>query len=1347
MRHVLSVLLLAITLFTASPTRLQAAGFTFRHYEIKHGLSSNTVYGIIQDKEGYIWIGTDDGLNRFDGREFKVFRTGVREPGSLLGNHIYSLFQDRDGWIWVGTDRGLCWYDPTNDRFEPFIHPKESGIRVTEAVQFINQDKEGCIWFSVYQDGVYRYDKESNTLKQYDFKDDIISRTRGASLIGFYIDRHDQIWASSTNSRHKLYRFDKSSDAFKPALVNMDAQELAGIAFYGLTEDAFGNLWAGSWDDGLFTIDRVNLTAYNFFGEAGRKQLLHVHSMIEYEPGVLLIGSDEGLSRYSITHQALSTQSTEVLSNKFVYPIFKDKEGGLWVGTYYGGVNYYSPNQQTFTAYLHNPDEPSISGNVISSLCEDNQGVVWVGTDDGALNRMDPATGRFTHFEAGQGKLSFHNVHGLCMDGDDLWIGTYTGGLNVLNTKTGRYRYYNNVPWDSTTIDGNSVYSVYKDNDGTVWVGTMWGINRYNRHTDNFTRKVRINITTIDMLEHDSVVYFATQGKGLYAFNKKTGVWKRYFYDASNPASLISNDVLTLHVDKDGTFWIGTGSGVCRFDVKASRFIPLDVPFPSNSISYITSKDGILWITTAKGLVRYDVAETAFRVFTVGDGLSSEQFTPAAGLKTRSGLIYLGTSKGLNVFDPDKIDKNPYVPPVVVSDFKLFNEPVSMGHYLKTDRHGQRYLRLPHNKNFITLSFSALSYFAPEKNDYAYKLEGFDSEWSRVGKLTQATYTNLMPGTYVFNVKASNNDGVWNKEGLSLKIVIKRPLWFSNLFLVLYALGIIVGLLLIYRFLRKRQEERQNHRIRKFKDDQEKEIFDAKISFFTAIAHEIRTPVSLIMGPLEQLMKHTDKMTELFREDLSIIDRNAQRLLFLVNQLLDFRKIEQEPMQLHLVDCPISTLMKSIFQRFKPFFVLKNIRFEYVCNNEGLIARVDEENLTKVVSNLLNNAGKYTKDTVELALITHEESGQFEIRVTDNGTGIPQDEQSNIFKPFYQVSGGNKPGTGIGLYLVKTIVDACNGIIKVQSEAGKGSIFSVFLPIIPPASDSVLADGLAMPDKETLEEKQLQEVEKVEPGNEMSVVLVVEDNEDMQQFLWKNLSVHYRVLLAADGLEAIKVLEKNQVDMIVSDIMMPNMDGIAFCQHLRSSFLWNHLPFILLTAKTNLSTKIEAMETGADAYVEKPFSMSYLSAQIKNLLDSRKALQAKFAETPFMSLKSMAGNKADEEFLFKVNDLIEKNIANVDFSVEQLAEALCVSSSGLYAKIKTLSGITPNRLLMLVRLKKAAELLCSSDFRVNEVCYMVGFNNPSYFAKCFHKQFGMLPKDFKANTPDCPKPMDIRREG
>jgi len=1319
-------LLLLLSISYASGTDL-----TFRQYQVENGLSSNTVYAILQDSKGFIWIGTEDGLNRFDGYDCQIFRSGSRETGFLISNHVYSLFEDNEGCLWIGTDKGACIYDSETDQIRTFSLSTDKGVVINEGVQSILEDKAGCIWLSVYEQGVFRYDKKSGKLVHFPLEEYRVKNSRNINVTCLYIDKDDDCWLSANNAENRIYLLDKQTDHFKPALTIVNPDLLRTLSFYGMTEDSFGNLWIGTWDNGLYTIDKQNKTVTPFLQSNAQKELSHIHSLMEYEPGVLLIGSDGGLSLYSITHQKLMPVRIDALSNKFVYPVYKDREGGLWVGTYYGGVNYASPNQQTFKYFVHNPDKSSISGNVISSICEDASGNIWIGTDDAGLNRYNPMTGQFTTIGTGKGQLSFHNVHGLCMDGDDIWIGTYTGGLNVMNTRTGRMRYYNTDSRSTNTLDGNSIYAIYKDSKGTMWVGTMWGINRFNRQTDDFTRIVRTNATIIDILEKDSMLYFATQGKGLFAYNRQSGQWKRYLFDADNQTSLISNDVSCLHVDASGQFWVGTNSGICRFDEKARCFVPVPVQFPSNNISFITSRNGFLWITTTKGLICFNPVSLQFRIFTKGDGMVSEQFTIMSGLQTRSGKIYLGTAKGLNYFDPELIVNNPYVPQVVISDFQLFNQSVSIGKYLKTGKHGERYLLLPYNKNGFSLVFSSLSYFAPEKNEYTYKLDGFDEKWSLISKLRKATYTNLSPGTYVFKVRASNNDGVWNNVGLNIRIVIKPPIWFSKVFFVLYALGIIIAVFFVFKFLKKRQDDRQNERIQKMRDEQEKEIYDAKINFFTSIAHEIRTPVSLIMGPLEQLMKVSDDLSGQTRDDLTIIERNAQRLLFLVNQLLDFRKIEREPIQLHLTKTVVSDLMKGIFERFKPYFQLKAIRFEYRCDDEAFVASLDEENLIKVVSNLLNNASKYTRDYVELALLTHAVADQFEIRVTDNGTGIPMEEQELIFKPFYQVPETNKPGTGIGLYLVKTVVDACGGSVRVQSEPGKGSVFSVYLPI--PATETVASSA-----SETgyqLEESEADFINhddtRVTPDNEMPVLLVVEDNEDMQQFLWKNLSGQYRVLLAGNGLEGINVLEKNQVDLIISDIMMPDMDGIEFCRQVKSSFLWNHLPLVLLTAKTNVSTKIEAMETGADAYVEKPFSMTYLAAQVKNLLDSRKALQARFAETPFMSLKSIAGNQADEDFLHKLSEVIEKNISNVEFSVEQLSEDLCISSSGLYAKIKTLSGITPNKLLLLVRLKKAAELLCSTDYRVNEVCYMVGFNNPSYFAKCFHKQFGVLPKDFR----------------
>jgi len=1340
MKHVFKRSLILCLLVFVSMTDSRAVDLTFRQYQVENGLSSNTVYTLIQDSKGFIWMGTEDGLNRFDGYEFRIFRNNSREPASIISNHIYKLFEDAEGLLWIGTEKGVCTYDTRTEKISQMHQTTKNGETINGRVQSILEDKTGRIWFSTYEQGVFRLNKKTGSLRHYSFDNFRHSISRNTFVTCLYMDKDGDCWVSANNTKHHLYKLDKKTGRFVPAFPHADPDVLAKLDCYSITEDSFGNLWVGTWENGLFAINKKDGTLIPFLQEYAKKELLHIHTVMEYEPGKLMIGADGGLRYYSIVQAADGRQQLlriekGSLSSNFVYTICRDREGGLWIGTYYGGVYYSSPNQHSFKQYVHRPAANSISGNVISTMCEDASGNLWIGTDDAGLNYFNTKTQRFTNIQTGPNRLSFHNIHGLCLDGDDLWIGTYTGGLNVMNTRTGKMRYYVSSVSDKQTLDMNSIYAIFRDSRGTMWVGTMWGINRYNRSTDDFSRVIRTNAVVVDILQKGSLIYFATQGKGLYTFNQQTGVWKHYPFDVTNPSSILSDDVSCLCLDASGRLWVGTNSGICRYEEKTRRFIPVPVSFPSNNISYMTAVGGYLWITTTKGLIRFDPNTLHFRVFTKGDGLLSDQFTLMSGCLTRSGMIYAGTASGMNAFDPARIYNNPYVPQVAITDFQLFNQSVSLSDYLKIDRHGVRTITLPYNKNGFSLVFSALSYFAPEKNEYAYKLEGFDEGWNRVGNQRKVTYTNLSPGTYCFKVKASNNDGLWNDTGLSVNIVLTPPIWRSNLFLVLYVLLLILAVRQLFKVFRKRQEAKQNERIEKMKAEQEKAVYSAKINFFTSIAHEIRTPVSLIMGPIEQLTKPSGNLSESAREDLNIIERNAQRLLFLVNQLLDFRKIERESVQVSLMEANVTDLLRSISERFKPFFSQKNIRFDFVSDDELFHTKVDVENLTKVVSNLLNNASKYSKDLVELALYSQQVAGRFEVRVTDNGAGIPPQEQENIFKPFYQVPGGNKPGTGIGLYLVKTVVDALGGSVKVESIPGNGSVFSVFLPYEEPeaASDaSQTAETLEQQPEKEPDTDMTEEATKVVPDDEKPVLLIVEDNVDMQQFLWKNFTTLYTVLLAGDGVEGIKVLEKNEVNLIISDIMMPNMDGIEFCRQIKSSFLWNHLPVILLTAKTNLSTKIEAMETGADAYVEKPFSMTYLAAQVKNLLDSRKALQARFIEKPFVSLKSMAGNKADEEFLLKVTEVIEKNISNVDFSVEQLSEALCVSNSSLYAKIRTLSGITPNKLLLLVRLKKAAELLSSNDYRVNEVCYMVGFNNPSYFAKCFHKQFGVLPKDFRA---------------
>ena len=637
-------------------------------------------------------------------------------------------------------------------------------------------------------------------------------------------------------------------------------------------------------------------------------------------------------------------------------------------------------------------------------------------------------------------------------------------------------------------------------------------------------------------------------------------------------------------------------------------------------------------------------------------------------------------------------------------------------------------LELSYKENAFSLLYASLSYCTPNKNKYAYKLEGFDKDWNYVGSQNKATYTNLPAGTYLFKVKATNNDGIWNEKGTSLKITIHPPFYWSTASKLLYFVLVCIAFGFVIRFIIKRTEKKHTAEINKLNANKEKEVHEAKIKFFTMIAHEIRTPVSLIIGPLEKIMKSPVSLPSTVRDDLNIIDRNSQRLVFLVNQLLDFRKVEQEGMKMKFASQNIHQLLKAVCERFEPFIAQHGARLTVKYPEADFTAIVDSEAVTKLVSNLLTNASKYTKDEVTLTCIVQPEQHTFIIRVTDNGIGISKEEQKKIFHPFYQAM-DNKPGTGIGLSIVKSIVESHNGCIEVESEVNKGSSFIVTLPV---EQVQVLPQdtGTSLLNNPTIPEGILQEDLSGSPIKHKPTMLIVDDNEEMLNFLSSSLTDKYSILTAEDGIEALNKLKENEVTLIVSDWMMPRMDGVEFCKAIRTNQATSHIPFILLTAKTDTNSKIEGMDCGADAYIEKPFSMQYLEACIKNLVDLRNLLRQKFSKMPLVPLNSIANNSMDDKFLTRMNEIIEENFSNPELSVDFLAEKLCISRSGLFAKIKTLANITPNELIQVVRLKKAAILLAENKYRINEICYMVGFNNPSYFSKCFQKQFGMKPGEF-----------------
>lgn len=1336
MKHARQYFLFLFCLAGALLQVVEGGALSFRHYTVENGLGHNTVSAIIQDKKGFLWIGTENGLQRFDGFSFKDYCPIEKVRKIMISNMVTCLLEDKSGNIWIGTDAGLYMLNPVDEKITRLDSKAQDGAVLSSSVNNMVVDREGCLWISTYGQGIFCYDPIKQKMEQYNLLIEGQVSTRFDYVNQIFVDSQDRVWAASKAANNPLLLFDRKKELFHSFPLKN-----ANFTVYKFYEDSSHSIWLGTWSHGICRLNVNDREVSSFLSTEKAGGVLHIHEITEYKPGILLIGSDDGLSFFHVAtgeHQLYRPNEADPtsISDKFIYPILKDHEGGFWIGTYFGGLNYLAPNSGLFERYTHSQYRNSVSGNVVGRFTEDKYGNMWIATDDGSLNKLDKNTGQFTAFLPGKGSgsISYHNVHALCWDDDKLWVGTYSGGLNVLDTKSGKFKYYNSNEKDLRTLDGGSIYSIFKDNESRIWVTSMTGINLYNRATDDFTRVRKTDITTID-IKQDSrgYLWFATLGKGLLRLDPESGKWRDYNCNECTDNCLPNNQVYSIAFDARKTMWVGTGNGLCVYNPRTDSFNEVPVHFPSKVICCIIPAGNDLWLTTTRGLVCYNIRSGGYKIFTRSDGLISDQFVVNSGLRASDGSIYIGCAGGFNRFNPGRLKLNKRIPTVAITGFEIFNKEVEIGEDSPltsaigyTDE-----IHLNYKDNVFSLTFAALSYVTHEKNKFAYKMEGFDKDWNVVTQ-HKATYTNLPPGEYTFRVRAANNDGVWNDKGTSIRIIIHPPFWFNTFFKLLYFVLIMIGLIRLSRYLKQRTERRHNEEIKELRQQKEKEIYNAKIQFFTMVAHEIRTPVSLIIGPLEKMIQSARNFPDELMNDLRVIDRNAQRLLQLVNQLLDFRKIEQGSMVMNPQNQNIHDILRNVYVRFEPVYKQNDIRFNFNCADKSFTAVVDAEAITKSVSNLLTNALKYARE--EVTLSCRKQESVFEIMVRDDGSGVPDGEKTKIFEPFYQVPGTNKQGTGIGLSLVKSIVEAHRGQIAVGDAQDGGAIFSITLPLYAEEIQTVVENNNRFR-MERMAEPELSEPavqsEPMQPTSQHPVLLIVEDNNDMRNFLYENFRNDYQVLTATDGEDGLKCLKSNEVGLIISDLMMPRMDGIEFCTQVRNNYLFSHIPFVMLTAKTDMDSKIEGLNCGADSYLEKPFSIQHLRAVIDNLLESRRLLRKKFSEMPFVPISAIAPNNADERFLAKLNDLIEQNIDNENFNIDQLAEGLHISRSGLFAKIKTLAGITPNEMIQVIRLKKAATYIIEGKHRINEIAYMVGFNNPSYFSKCFQKQFGMTPKDFE----------------
>jgi len=1302
--------------------------YYFKNLSIRNGLSQNTVNAILQDRKGFMWLGTKDGLNRYDGLSFRKFKHDAANPRSIGNSFITSLYEDFNGNIWVGTDAGVYIYYPEKEAFEEFDCQSLEKTRIERSVSMIAGDKQGRVWIAVEAQGMFCYDARQKLLRNYPLSE-ISSNIKcftfdsgGTLWLGFY---GDGLYYSKDNLA-TVHPYGSPEDG---------KREFEGGVITKIVQGNYNCLYIGSVKEGVSELNLTSGQVRNLLAIDESGESIFCRDLLPYSDNELWIGTESGIYIYNLRtaqfiHLRASLYDSYSLSDNAIYALYKDREEGLWIGSYFGGVDYYPRQYTYFAKYYPKNIANSLHGKRVREFCRADDGTLWIGTEDGGLNHFNPKTKEFHFFEPSAG---FTNIHGLCMDGSHLWVGTFSKGLRVIDTRTGVVLRTYTEGHTPHSLNDNSIFSICRTSAGEIYLGTLFGLLRYNRTQDNFDRIPELNGKFVYDIKEDSYgnLWLATYANGAYCYDVSVRRWKNYVFDAEDEKSLPYDKVLSVFEDSYRQIWLTTqGGGFCLFHPDTETFtryglkdgLPNDVVY-----QIVEDDDRFLWLTTNNGLVRFDPKTMEMKVFSTANGLPTNQFNYRSGFKDEAGNIYLGSINGFVAFDPRTFAENRQVPAVAITDFLLFNKEVPVGETdspLKSSITFSDKVVLTADQNSFSFRIAALSYQAPRMNKLMYKLEGFDEGWLTIGESPLVTYSNLGYGDYVFKVKASNSDGVWNEQETSLHLSILPPFYLSGWAYCFYVLFFMGCLVCVIFYFKRRNYRKQHRQMEMLEQEKEREVYHAKIDFFTNVAHEIRTPLTLIKGPLENIIlkKEVDSET---KEDLYIMKQNTERLLNLTNQLLDFRKTETRGFRLNFTECDVVAVLRETYLRFTSLAKQKGLDFILELPQECFMADVNQEALTKIISNLLNNGVKYASTYLRISLETDEKV--FHIRTFNDGEMIPDTMKEEIFKPFVRLDKEDEvtTGTGIGLALSCSLAELHQGSLMME----KGEEVNCFCLTLPVNQDSTIT--LSAENVSQVEENSCGwEQEETDTKEKKPMILVVEDNPDMLAFIRKQLTTEYSVLTAMNGIEALAVLDNHYVNLVVSDVMMPQMDGFELCKTIKSDLSYSHIPVVLLTAKTNIQSKIEGLELGADAYIEKPFSVEYLLANISSLIHNREKLRQTFAKSPFVAANTMALTKADEEFIWKLNDIIQANLHNPEFSMEDMADALKMSRSSFYRKIKGVLDLSPNEYLRLERLKQAAQLLKEGKSRVNEICYTVGFNSPSYFSKCFLKQFGVLPKDF-----------------
>lgn len=1391
---VLVLVFYALWFFTNA---LFAQGIAFKRITVENGLSNNKVNCVLEDKAGFIWFGTEDGLNRFDGYDIKIYRNKPDEKNSISSNDIWTIFEDEDGFLWIGTKEGeLNRYNPKLDKFEYW--KVESDNTNENIITSIYVDKRKSIWVGTYKNGIYKFDLAKKKFTNWHYNPDNPNSISNNYITSIAEDYNRNIWISTYNGIN-IFNPEKSDSYFTRYYQNK-------IDINSITNNLTWNIVPSKTNSDIFWICTASGLSYYDLKKSEFAQVVipfekqlqfgnSISSIIEEDTGtekIYWLGSYAGLIRLDVNNNSIqrflsSEDNPFSLSSDQINEMIKDRSGVIWIATE-DGVSYFTRKESRFNNYLSANSNSLFFSKLkktdIKSICNNENGIILVGSPKGLL----------VYDAKNQKEKYFPDINNWTLtqaDENNIWIGTYGQGLKKLDLKTNTVK---QIEIKSNIIllsFYRYVKSILQDKDGIVWIG-FWGsgLVRYDPVKSEFTTwindvndKYSLSYNDVWSIIEDKFanIWIGTNGGGLNLYEKSSGKFIRLSSNPENKNSLSSNTIYTLYESKKSRasvdhntniIWIGTSNGLDKLTFNNSDLLADDEKLnvninsyttehglPDNSVKSIIEDDnGNLWIGTSNGLSQFDPETERFINYSSADGLIGSNFNSSCALKSNNGLILLGSSKGLNFFNPKEIRQSEYHPPVILTDFLLFNKSVSVGKNspLKENILSTKEILLSHYQNIFSFKFTALDFNSPQSIRYAYKMVGLDDDWIYAGSRRYAAYTSLEPGIYYFMVKATNSDGVWNENYASVKVVINQPWWKTGWAYLLYFMIIGLGLFGIRRFENNRTELRNELKMREFEAKKLKEVEKVKTRFFANLSHEFRTPLMLIKGPAEQLLN--DKNSNRLQQ-YQIIHRNSEKLQNLIDQLLELSQLEVSSIDLKARKENLVSIVKGIFYSFSEFAERKKIKLSFNTVKDEILTWIDRDKLEKILNNLLSNAFKFTGENgmieIEIVNTTIDYINYTTVSIKDSGIGIPSDKVDKIFDRFFQVDDSSKraySGSGIGLSLVKELVDLHKWKIFVQSKEGTGTQFILQIPLdenylsdsqklsslkepVIEENPEIVSSALINNSKENKSEQEsISKKDKSE--TKKSTLLIVEDSEDVRIYLQDILKLDFDLLNAENGEKGLSEALEKLPDLIISDVMMPIMDGIEFCKQVKSDWKTSHIPVILLTAKASAESKIEGLETGADDYVTKPFSSKELLIRIKNLLAQRTLLKEKYRKDVNFVPENITPNKADQEFLVNATSIVQKFMDNSNFDSDIFASEMFLSRSQLHRKIHSITGQSTGEFIRTIRLKKAAGLILEKKLSITQIALEVGFNSPSHFTKAFKQFFGCLPSEFlnKSNS-------------